>query len=419
MGLILGVDICDDYSQISAFIPEKNDVEQVALPGEKMTERIPSVICKKKDADEWLIGEEAYRVALFGNGTLVDRLVKLILKKGTATIEGVKYNSEQLMTKFFGRVVELARSKYDEKSVESMVITVQEMEPRLNDILIRAAVHCGVPREKVHVYCHAECCSYYIMAQNSEIWANQVSLFDLRGTGLYYYELKVIRGRKPLVVQTTREKLEEGFSLDVLESPSGEKLADSILTACADRVLSGKLISAVLLSGKGFSTTDWAGSFLSTVCNRRRVFQTNQIFADGAAFAAGDLMRENTAFPYLFVCEGRLASTVSLFAVYGGRRESVVLSQAGTNWSEAGSSAEFIIDDLKNIELSVVPAVTGRASKILIPLDELPKRPNKTTRIEFIVSFSSEHLMTVRIIDRGFGDMFPATDKVIRQECSI
>ena len=418
MGLILGVDICDDYSQISAFIPG-GDVEQIPLPGEKMTERIPSVICKKKAENEWLIGEEAYRVALFGDGTLVDRLVKLILKKGTATIEGVKYNSEQLITKFFGRVVELARNKYNEKNIDSMVITVQEMEPRLNDILIRAAVSCGVARDNIHVYCHAESFSYYIMAQSSEIWSNQVSLFDLRGTGLYYYELKVIRGRKPLVVQTVREKLEEGFSLDVLESASGGKLADSILTACADRVLAGKLVSAVVLTGKGFSTTDWAGSFLSTLCNRRRGFQSNQIFADGAAYAAADLLRQNSSFPYLFVCEGRLASTVSLFAVYGGRRENVVLAQAGTNWSEAGSGADFFIDDLKNIELTVSAAVTGRTAKIFIPLDELPKRPNKTTRIEFIVSFSSEHLMTVRIIDRGFGDLFPATDKVIRQDCSI
>ena len=67
------------------------------------------------------------------------------------------------------------------------------------------------------------------MLFRSEIWANQTVMFDLTEEGLSYYELKVIRGKKPQVIEAKHEVLDEGFSLSVLESPMGEKMAPFIL----------------------------------------------------------------------------------------------------------------------------------------------------------------------------------------------
>ena len=54
-----------------------------------------------------------------------------------------------------------------------------------------------------------------------------------------------------------------------------------------------------------------------------------------------------------------------------------------------------------------------------IQLDEFPARPNKTTRVEVIAAFSSESKISIRVIDRGFGDFFPETGKMIRQDFQI
>ena len=64
-------------------------------------------------------------------------------------------------------------------------------------------------------------------------------------------------------------------------------------------------------------------------------------------------------------------------------------------------------------------ARSPRVEKVSISLDELPARPNKTTRIEVIVSFTAERCMTVRVVDKGFGELFPATGKVIRRDFYI
>ena len=71
------------------------------------------------------------------------------------------------------------------------------------------------------------------------------------------------------------------------------------------------------------------------------------------------------------------------------------------------------------MDLTVAPVGSQRVEKVSISLDELPARPNKTTKIEVIVSFSDERCMTVRVVDKGFGELFPATGKVIRRDFFI
>ena len=62
--LVLGIDVCDDYSQISYYNPRAFDVETIGLTDEESSCMIPTVICKEKGTDSWFIGEEAYRCAL-------------------------------------------------------------------------------------------------------------------------------------------------------------------------------------------------------------------------------------------------------------------------------------------------------------------------------------------------------------------
>ena len=63
-GLVIGLDLNDDYSQISCYEKEKSWT-------------IPTVICRRKETENWLTGEDAYAAALLGDGVIVDKLLKL------------------------------------------------------------------------------------------------------------------------------------------------------------------------------------------------------------------------------------------------------------------------------------------------------------------------------------------------------
>ncbi|MBQ1331312.1 MAG: hypothetical protein IIY36_00150, partial [Lachnospiraceae bacterium] len=337
MGLIMGVDLCDDYSQVSWFDKKIMDAVQAGTSEKEESCLIPSVVCRRKKTDDWLIGEDAYLLALDGEGTMVDKPVKLLEKKGTATIRRVKYTASDIMRIFLEKLINLAKARSGETEIESLVITLQDTLPEVLDAMIGITDSLGIAREAVHIINHCEAYMFYVLSQKKEIWANNTCLFDLNANDLFYYEFSVMRGRKPQLVQVSGMPLEEGFSLEVLDTESGEKTADTILTTCAGRLLDKKIITTVFLTGKGFERTDWAPEFLRTVCQKRRVFYGQNLFAKGAAFLAYDTTLPQTSFPYVCVCEGRIPSTISMRVLYEGRERQLVVLSAGTNWYEAKS----------------------------------------------------------------------------------
>ncbi len=419
MGLILGVDLCDDYSQISCFNPSLMDAEAVGLTEEESSCLIPTAVCKERGSDRWLIGEEAYEKALNGNGTMIDKPVKTLMRRGSATIEGVRYSAEDLMGLFVGKLLRIAFERYQEEEIDQITFTVQTKTLEVAESLTRIAEGLGIDASKVHIINHSEAYLFYVLSQKKDIWANQTSLFDVTGNGLHYYELGIVRGRTPKVAEVMHEELEENFSLEILETDAGCRLGDKILTACAERLLNRKIVTAVFLTGRGFVRSDWAEKFLQFVCRKRRVFLGQNLFARGAAFLAYDQMQETSAYPYVAICEGRVGSTVSLKVEFEGRERQLILISAGSNWCEARATVDLILNDTHELDFVVTPAKSPIAKHLTVDLSELPKRPNKTTRIEVIVSFTGDNEMTVRVLDKGFGEFFPASDCMIRKDFYI
>ena len=67
--------------------------------------------------------------------------------------------------------------------------------------------------------------------------------------------------------------------------------------------------------------------------------------------------------------------------------------------------------------LSILPPSWQRQVKVA--LDGFPERPNKTTKIRVAVGFIDEKTMVVKLTDQGFGELFPKTDAVVRQEVTL
>ncbi|MBR0401534.1 MAG: hypothetical protein IJH73_03385, partial [Lachnospiraceae bacterium] len=185
------------------------------------------------------------------------------------------------------------------------------------------------------------------------------------------------------------------------------------------RLLDKKIITTVFLTGKGFERTDWAPEFLRTVCQKRRVFYGQNLFAKGAAFLAYDATLPQTSFPYVCVCEGRIPSTISMRVLYEGRERQLVVLSAGTNWYEAKSTVDLILESEDYLEFYVTPAAGTTQKRYVVDLSEFPARPVRTTRVQAVFAFTDDRRMTVRVIDKGFGEFFPASGKMVKQDFII
>ena len=276
--LIVGIDLCDTYTQ-------------AAVLGREEAWMLPTVICRKKSAEEWYVGEDAYKYTLVGEGVIVDKLLSLAAKEGTSTIGGVKYGGMELLQRFLGSILAMVRAEYAGQRIDELVISLKNLEMKLLEGLTASVEALGIPRGNVHIASHTECFVYYVLNQRRDVWGGQVGMFSLSDEDLRYYELKVTRGPRRMTAIAEHEELEEGFSLSVLDTGSGAKMADKILCACGERFLQKKIFSSIFLTGKGFARTDWAPEFMKQICNRRRVFVETALFAKGAAMKAEEYLK--------------------------------------------------------------------------------------------------------------------------------
>lgn len=111
-GLVIGIDISDTYTRITLLEPEKSWM-------------VPTVICNKKESEEWFVGEEAYGCTLAGEGVIVDKLLNLAGRSGTATIGGVKYEGAELLAKFFAKLLEYPCKEAGTASLAQVAISLE------------------------------------------------------------------------------------------------------------------------------------------------------------------------------------------------------------------------------------------------------------------------------------------------------
>ena len=135
-GLVIGLDLNDDYTQICCYDKEKSWT-------------IPTVICRRKEEEVWLSGEEAYAATLLGEGVIVDKLSEdggqgwnIHHRRQSATAEA------RCLKLFIEKMVGYPRKEFGTDEVAQLVITLQSVDCRLLDTLMYCADYLEIPREQ-------------------------------------------------------------------------------------------------------------------------------------------------------------------------------------------------------------------------------------------------------------------------------
>lgn len=406
---VIGIDLCSDYTVLHRY-----GTEQVTT--------IPTVICRDREEEVFSIGEEAYRRTLRGGGVLVDKLLRLARRGGTATIGGTCYEAGQLLQIFLKKAL-CAVLKTEEPSfrtVSSLIITLSKNSEDSIGAVRDAARAIGFSEDRLRIISHTEAMMYYILSGEKEFFSSAVALFDLSEEKLFYYEMKVIRGMQRMSVVGEGRPMDESFNLDILKNEAGRKLGDNILLACAEKLMAKKNYSAVFLTGKGFEQIDSFPQFREFICRRRRVLAEQGLFARGASAAAMDRRREQTAFPYVFICESRLQVDVSMNIRRRNREERLLLASAGEFWEETRGRIEVIPWQQDYVDIDIQPVDRLRGKKtVRIPLKGFPERPDRCTRVSIDLSFPSAGRMRLCLSDEGLGEIFPRSDACVIEEIEL
>ena len=255
---------------------------------------------------------------------------------------------------------------------------------------------------------HEESFYYYIMTQKTETWNRSVGWYSFDKNHVTFRKMVMNSNAKPILV-----KLEDPVETDLNDSDNEQRDAD--FYTFAKNTLGSELYSSIQIDGEGFDQ-EWAQKSVKLLCyQKRKVFYGNNLFAKGACAAGAERFLTRKLRDYRYLSSSLVLKDVGMDMRVMGAQAYYPLIEAGRNWYECRAECELILDGTD--ELIFVASAMGESEKkyIGMRLPGLPKRPNKTTRLDVKLQYISQDECEIMVTDLGFGEMFPSSGKVWKE----
>ena len=155
---IIGIALSDEYTDIS-------------LVKEEYTYRFPTLLSRERQENRFYIGEEAYKKNLDGGVILVDKLLSLFKKKGSATLAEKCYDAGELLAIFLEQLLIEGENRIKGKEIpeedgkDVLVLSVRDAEPEVMHSIKALLNKTFSDRYEIRLVSHAESFAHYILRQ--------------------------------------------------------------------------------------------------------------------------------------------------------------------------------------------------------------------------------------------------------------
>lgn len=400
----IGIDMTNEYVQVSFLKTPKDAPESLSVRDTENRYLIPALMYYRSENDTWYFGEEA----VF-NADSDKRECYSFDKDIISTYDYLKKYIDYALNQFF----EITDSTLKEGGI--ICVTIEKDDLDAYKLIYKSLNDLGYEDERVRIINHDEAFIYYVINQKRDLWSKDVSLIDFTKGHMKYRRFYENKEKSTILVDN--EDISESIKYDMTLDEESSRKADEILLHFLKEEFSKSDVGTVYLTGVGFYG-EWEGQSLIEMCRNRRVFKGYNLYVLGAAFAAG---KKYVSYKknHIFRSTGRTKVSVAMLLENGNEEKIVSLSDEGTNWYEAGAIANVILDDTNRIEFLVVSRISGHKRIFGMDLSDFPKRPNKATRVNISLAYKNDDEFDIVIEDLGFGDIFKASGKTVRESISV
>lgn len=406
--LVLGIDLCDDITQVTVMRPHAAEPDAVCFDARTRREYIPTTLCVTADG-EWNIGEpmqekDTLLTGFFHNAVLGEEIV----------CDGITYTGQSILEQYLFLLFRKIRERFPEQSIGFVAVTCEEANTSEAVIeILRSAL------EKQEEFCnrylvlsHLEAFLHFAIRQEEELWRNGSAAFDYATDGLLFYhmECRSVGGRRLVLAEYKdySEVIPVGFTVkDETErvALTFERLAEMALQ---------KQAASLYVTGRAFEG-EWVSDVLRLLSSGRRVFRGENLYTQGACYAATEEFREERNADFLILMPWQITSDIYLLAENAEQEEEVLLAKAGEPYREVQAEIEVILDTTDKLTFKVVPAGLGNSFMIRIVPRELSLRPDRTSRYSVRLCFVKRDCMAIQIKDVGFGEFYPPTHRIYEE----
>lgn len=300
-------------------------------------------------------------------------------------IEGDLEKSEDLQ-EIFRKLWKMLSPYGNKDSLEYLMFCLEENVKELRSKLLDVVEIYNISTEKVRFLDKKECFCAYVFHQGGDLLArNSLVIENVQGRKdklLLHKHAKTV----PVVANV------KDFSSDSLES-----------------VFTDHGISSVFLVGDDFEE-EWMQKNLKLLKTGRRVFLGKNLYVKGAVYRGMELKEGSSDYLYLG------AEKVCCNIAMKGEKDFFVIVEGGKNWYESNVTIDVLLLEDPSLEFAIVP-INGQEKKtVVVHLNNLPVRPNRTTRLRISITFENPTYAKLVIKDLGFGELFPQSDMIFEGE---
>lgn len=414
--IAVGYDLCRKYAQISYCDLTEGEPETVSAVAGTEQYNIPAVLCKRAGVGQWYYGKEALNFAKQqeAGGILVEDLLTLADRGEEVMVEGNAYDPVALLTLFVKRSLVLLGMHVPMAKIEAIMFTVEDLTPRMVDVLLRVAGGLSLEKANVSFQNHLESFYAYTLHQNKELYQNDVVVYEYNSV-LKMMCLSCNEHTTPKVVligqQEYEQMLRRVWSTEEETCKSQKEDLDELFDGIIKESLADRQVSTVFLIGDGFKE-DWARESLRTLCRGRRVFQGNNLYSKGACYGMLERLSPSEKWKqYVYLGEDKLKSNVGMRALRNGQEAYFAVLDAGSSWYETSADYEVILESGDTVEFIITPLTGGKVMDRKVQLTGIPQRPRAATRLSVHLEMTSVNQANVTIEDLGFGELFPSSGK--------
>ncbi len=416
-GLIIGIDYTDKYCQACYYSYRHNRPESISTGEEQLRYLFPTALCFNEDTKSWEIGKPAVDYAEQKNGVLFTDLLSKAISEEVCYINDYEYSYTQLIAVYIGKLIEHIQIATSVMTIENITVNMRNIDHATKKIMLDVFEHLKIANSKVKLQTCSESYAYFVLNENPDFWHDGSLLFEFSETGFYQKELSVTEQNGERYIYVTENDCSEDFTIKNLGGYNGPGLMDSKFLLLYDDLISQGIVSSVFLTGQGFENI-WFPNTLQEMSNTARVFRGNILYAKGATIAGYKRIYSDEE-EYQIICEGRTTVNISTTVKHQGVEMLVNLSNAAVDWFDAGSTTEFILDDTRTIVFYIRSLISKQRASVEFDLENFPKRPNKTTRVEVEIKYESPTECVIAVRDLGFGNFFPSSNNSVVKSINL
>lgn len=415
--LILGMDLCNEWTQISYFNTRTFEVEKIALDPQSKEDAksnvVETILAVSREGTDLVIGNQAREKEEEGYILVEDILLP---NRDSIVIMETEVSMEQILARFLRKLLILAKREFPNQNIKKIVVTMEHLNFTILKRVYGAFSSLGIQRDRVHVISHEQSFIYFALSQKKELWMNDVVLFEYNSKGLYYHKINIDRRNRPMLVVSETKDFTEAFSKDTVVQ-SAEDFS-YLFDTLAESAMHKQIISTVYLTGPLFEEA-WMQQSLHRLCAGKRVFVGQNLYCYGAAYAAREEVAPSKFTEFALLSKESIPVAVGMQLYTKGSNREMSLLQAATPWYEVDYVYHMIVDEEEELKLNIYNLLKKTTTARMLSLDGIGARTNRMTRIELRLRCTNQNTLVVTMKDLGFGEFVLASHRIVETVIGI